>query len=386
MTQFSRLAIAAALFLPGMAEAADNGWRGVNPALSAAEIIERHGDNESYIRLTFEVNRQTGEDQVSSDNLVIEVGSDFVSLDEGDGPIIYDLAHDRLIQSDLEAKTFTSLSFYPIIEFRYFEIKNRAMMRQMFQGLGGLATESAVEISPMLQRFWAESELGVTSPKDPPEIEYRGDGQSFEAHFEGSEVLRVKFGTDRVKNLQLDNFWRLFRWRLGIHPNIVDRLAADGRLPQELSWQSAAGLNGLERKTIILLQIEERKGGIPLNPAFVPTPGDIFRMKEKERELLTATFEFAKNLSSAVRFDFAAEVDASNKALEGPNPLDGLLGLLMAYTQATGFCSNSKAKARVKKSCTKALTGVRAGLQLPSAALFLNATAISTIVPALVLV
>lgn len=213
-------------------------------SLRKARLAERGRE----LRVAFELH--FGDEAPQS--LTVSLGADYIDVLEGGRETLYDLKLRRRLVLERLAGTFANYSLYGDVAFRQYDMENRVTL------LRRLAQSGFAEVLPLsLKPFWIESGLGLRL----------ADGQRAAITEEILEngARRFRLGGEEVaffapsREANVAPFIQLFahflRFRLPLHPDIIEAVAADGRLPERLVFVTVAG-NERRPAGLILRHVE----------------------------------------------------------------------------------------------------------------------------------
>lgn len=331
-------------------------WRGINPAKAITHFSEEH------------INTLTGgsiliEKSKSGDSNFVEVttlylGDDLILAKGAKTNIIYDFTHDLIAQLDIETNEFRPGSVYPGIFFRLFEVQNRSYLKQI------LAKTDAT-VSPNLKPVQFEAELGITGKNSNVEFEFTRENLTFEAHYQGDSVLKILWSETELSENELKQFWRYVRWNWPIHPKIFEQLKTEQRLPLVITLKALDYSSSEISITDQSFSLSVSNEGLT---DLMEIPGLAFSKITFEEDveigspkarLIQEILEAASTFEAEDRFAFEKHVNRGTELLNGPHPIDGILALLMAYTQELIRCSNKLGDVDFLVTCQKAQQGIR---------------------------
>ncbi|MBZ0189706.1 MAG: hypothetical protein K8F91_25900 [Candidatus Obscuribacterales bacterium] len=154
-----------------------------------------------------------------------------LGLDEDGRKTIYDFAAKRILQLDSKAKTFEDHSLYVQAGFKDAEVKNRAMLAELFCKPG--VDSAANGFSP----YDIACELGMDLPKQPedPGITIRDEENRAEFYYGGKVVAEAEFA-ETVPEAHLPMLEKLYVFNCNLHPFVREKIQSRNRHVKELSY------------------------------------------------------------------------------------------------------------------------------------------------------
>lgn len=232
----------------------------IGPHWGAAQILAEHPGTSEVLIASYE--RVRTEDASMRERIVLGIADDYAYSDDGSQRMIIDAQLGRIIVIDLASGSFRHDSIYAIARFLDYETWNRLMIGETLREIG--ATEGVPPSN--FDAFWIESELGV-APEDQPrpkiDVAESGDGLAFS--YGDSEVVTTTFSAETLSDAQANRFRSLLRLITEIHPDILEQIVEDGRLPETLGFrmpsQPETGMT-----TYKLQSVRTEKSRFPLAP------------------------------------------------------------------------------------------------------------------------
>ncbi|MDP2124554.1 MAG: hypothetical protein Q8J92_09235 [Parvibaculum sp.] len=221
------------------------------PLATAVQIRGHHANSGTAgYRIVYE----TATDGKKTAPSEILLAADYIEIKNKGRHAIVDFKLRRLIQLYETERSFANLSLYGDVAFRMAEAINRQYLRQVLQGMDFKATSNAVDA---FDPFWAGAELGLADPAEPhPEIDRRTDADgTIRFSYKGKEVAVATPSDRRVPAALQKRSLQALRSIASLHPDILDAIATDGRLPQNISYIRRPP-NGEEQQVTLTLSSE----------------------------------------------------------------------------------------------------------------------------------
>ena len=197
----------------------------VSPAAGTDVVLGMHTQREGQWQLEY---RREAPDQ-PAETVWLRIAPDYHCIERGGGVRLYDFALRRIYEIRPDHH-FVNNSLYADVWARAAEIENRAVLGIAMQKAGIDALKKAGS-----DPFWAETELGMTSARFPrPELKRTEDGGRTRWLLAGDEVVAVRYGKQAIPEAIKGSMHRLWPTFIQMHPQIVDEIAMNGRMPEEL--------------------------------------------------------------------------------------------------------------------------------------------------------
>jgi hypothetical protein len=197
----------------------------MSPAAGSDAVLARL-NGEPELRLQYRVERESAPDET----VTIGLAKDYHYKNSALGLSVYDFRSHRIFRVSTESK-FTNDSLYAEVWYRRAELENRATIKAALEKAGIDASKGFAAQDP----FWAETELGLTTPKfDRPDLKRTETADRIAWRINNDEVVAIRYRLEAVPSevrTALRRFWPSIA---NIHPQIADELALSGRLPEEL--------------------------------------------------------------------------------------------------------------------------------------------------------
>jgi hypothetical protein len=223
--QVAIAAIGAALSLFAMSPFAAGVTPPMSPAAGSDDVLARL-DAEPELRLQYRVERAG----TPAETVTIGLARDYHYRSSPLGLTVYDYRVRRIFRLS-SGSQFVNDSLYAEVWYRRAELENRAMIAAALNK-GGI---DAGRTLPAQDPFWAETELGLTTPKVArPSLQRTELEGRIAWRTNDDEVLAVRYRRDAVPEELRASLRRLWPSIAAIHPQIADELAQSGRLPEEL--------------------------------------------------------------------------------------------------------------------------------------------------------
>lgn len=206
----------------------------ISPAASSDVVLAARGGPESELRLQYQ------EDVNGRHRQVVTYGmaQDYDYRETATGLTIYDYRLRRIFRYRPAFNTYyVSDSLYADVWYRAAELQRRSTQAGPVQEARFGPVKGKLTLSP----FWAESELGVITRIYPRPMLTRSDRADRSTwSLDGHVVVSVRWHPVPVPGAMLGALRRLWPHLAPVHPQIVNQLAAAGRIPDELWVETPA--------------------------------------------------------------------------------------------------------------------------------------------------
>jgi hypothetical protein len=253
---------------------------------------------------------------------VIGIGQDIIFREDGTHRRIVDLRLGRIY--DVEGMRYVNSPMATEIVWRDSEMASRINLVKAMAAAG----IDQDKLSLIREPFWSAIELKVTPANEaPPAINTRLEGGETIFLYNDAEVVRWR-QTDKALPPQVAaNLGRALRWFFQAHPQLIAKLAADGRAPQHAMVRWRAG-NDLRTDDYQLVSSQwcATCQALPANAQPGLFVGGVFE-KEMAPVMIAAS---QGKLNATSSEEYLRRVDA---ALERDAPLDAWLWFLERLLQ-----------------------------------------------------
>ena len=160
---------------------------------------------------------------------------------------ISDLRLSRRFIVDRQAGTLVNLSLFADVMFRRMELVRRTEIANAL-----IKSKDHPPLPRSLDRFWIESELGISGRGAPEAVAQHQKGAVTEFVHRGQTVAAVTPGDTVVPHALLHGYAAFIRHTLPLNPAIASWLAQNGRVPKEFGFISEA--RGRAEKIVLRLR------------------------------------------------------------------------------------------------------------------------------------
>jgi hypothetical protein len=200
----------------------------VSPADGSDAILTLRRDAQRELRLAYKIERPGEPDE----SVTLGLSTDYhYRKSDSRGLSIVDYRLKRIFSVPKENNTVINNSLYADAWYRGAELVNRANINEMLAKAGVNAPQGFHPQEP----YWAETELGVITPKfQRPDLHREDSNGRIRWSLGNDEVVAVRY---RAESVPVDLQRGLRRWWpsiASIHPAIADELARSGKVPAEL--------------------------------------------------------------------------------------------------------------------------------------------------------
>lgn len=204
-----------------------------NPFSTASEIrASRQAARGPALQLEYDYRADSSTPAVRHTFLI---GADFASLSDPARETVYDFRLRRVITIDPVAKTFSNVSLHALVAFRYQELSNRLMLRNVLESAGTNKNPLPGPLDPLS----IESTLGVTDRSLPrPVFDIVVNTPNTRAYrHQGEEWLSVTISSSDAPPAEVRLFYHLLRFTTPIHPDLLIALQGIPAFPAELTFK-----------------------------------------------------------------------------------------------------------------------------------------------------
>jgi hypothetical protein len=318
---------AAALLWSGMLRVPAQAGPLISPAASSdAVLAQTNGEQE--LRLQYRVER----DAAPTDTITIGLAKDYHYKNSPLGLWIYDYRLRRIFRVRGNSQ-YTNDSLYAEAWYRRAELENRAAIASM---LGNAGVDAGAKFSPQ-DPYWAETELGLTTPKFArPALKRMEVKERISWQLNGEEVFAIRYRHEPVPSELRSALRRLWPAMAFIHPQIADELAASGRLPAEMWVRQMVHAGKSFEVAHWTLMHDERvaKAQYPLPAGLVSVPTDSSGAYPQIFQILST--EVADRRVPPLPDEYQTRVESAARRKAGLEALTWILEMqLAAGTQDT---------------------------------------------------
>jgi hypothetical protein len=216
-------ALAAAVLFTYAAQAAPL----VSPAAGSDSVLSLRTQAQPELRLVYKVEHESA----PAESITIGLSTDYdYKSSASTGLSISDHRLKRLFRVAKEGGLIND-SLYAGAWYRGAELENRANINAAMSKAGVDSAKGLLAQDP----YWAESELGVITPKFPrPDLHRTQTGDRVSWLLGKDEVVAVRYRNDPVPLLLRSGLRRWWPSIVALHPAIADELAQSGKVPAEL--------------------------------------------------------------------------------------------------------------------------------------------------------
>ncbi len=207
--------------------------------------------------------------QPARETIMLGIANDYAYIDEGSRRTIVDAKLRRIISIDLTSGAFHQDSTYSLAAFVEYEAWNRAMIGEVLRRAG-----STDGVPPSnFDTFWIESELGNTiEDQSRPDIGMIETAGAIAFSYGGTDVATASFSDQMLSGAQKDRLRNLLRLFTQLHPEVLARIVAVGRLPRTLMFRMPSDPD-VNATTYTLESFRIENAGFPLTvdaePSFI---------------------------------------------------------------------------------------------------------------------
>jgi hypothetical protein len=219
-----------------------------DPTLLPRDILAMRGEeaNDRQLRLVFDKT----EDGKAVAPLTVAVGADYFDVIDGPRQSIEDLKLHRRYVVDDGKRTLVNLSLFGEVMFRRVELLRRMEIAQAMK-----RQPNHAPVPESLDRFWIESELGITvqgrqQSREP--IAEKQQGERIGFYYHGREVASFEASGRLIPDGLNHGYLAFLRSALPLHPVIARDIAAKAEIPARLQFISEA--SGKARTIVLTLK------------------------------------------------------------------------------------------------------------------------------------
>jgi hypothetical protein len=200
----------------------------VSPAAGSDSVLALRHDGQRELRLIYRVERPGD----AAGSVTLGLSTDYsYRKSESQGLAIFDYRLKRIFRAPSEDGVFINDSLYADAWYRGMELVNRANINEMLRKAGANAPQSFHAQDP----YWAETELGVTTPKfQRPDLHREDSNGRIRWSLGNEEVVAIRYREDSVPADLRHGLRRWWPSVAAIHPAIADELAQRDKIPAEL--------------------------------------------------------------------------------------------------------------------------------------------------------
>ncbi len=220
----------------------------ISPGAGSEAVLAMRAASQDQLQLTYNVEHPSS----GVVRVTFGLSPDYsFKQSPSEGLSIRDYRLKRLFRID-PTGAFTNDSLYAEAWYRGAELENRANINAAFAKAGvDINTKSILPQQP----FWAESQLGVTTPKFPrPAIERHVSQNETTWTVGPDRVVSVRYSDEPVPTEIRKGLRRWWPSLADIHPAIADELAEAGKVPAEVWVMEIVGGKALETVHWTLIQ------------------------------------------------------------------------------------------------------------------------------------
>jgi hypothetical protein len=200
----------------------------VSPADGSDAVLALRHDAQRELHLAYRIERP-GE---PAETVTLGLSTDYhYRMSDSRGLAIVDYRLKRIFRVPNENGGLINDSLYADAWYRGVELANRANINEILAKAGVNAPQGLHAQDP----YWAETELGVTTPKFPrPDLHREDLNGRIRWSLGNDEIVAIRY---REESVPVDLRRGLRRWWpsiAAIHPAIADELAQSGKIPAEL--------------------------------------------------------------------------------------------------------------------------------------------------------
>ncbi|HWJ36160.1 MAG TPA: hypothetical protein VNR70_12880 [Steroidobacteraceae bacterium] len=198
----------------------------ISPASGSDAILAVRSDTQAELRLQYRVER----DSTPPETVTIGLAKDYHYKNSAVGLWINDYRLRRIFRVQPDSRLIND-SLYANAWVRGAELENRAMLEDVLKKAGVDPSKGLAAQNP----YWAETELGLITPKFPRPDLHRSESKDRISWSLGKEeVVAVRYRQEPVPDSIRPGLRRWWPSVVSIHPQIVDELAHSGRVPEEM--------------------------------------------------------------------------------------------------------------------------------------------------------
>lgn len=166
------------------------------------------------------------EQEAQETTLYVVLAANQMHIRTAGSEMYYDFETQRVYSIDRESQTFRDRSLYAGIGFRDYEIRNREYLVDLLEA-------AAVKDSPM-KLVHSEHELSVQSDNANTSVDQIVSDGSTRFQSVGDDLMSVSMARTEIPAIYVRPFVRFFRHWFGGHPKIVDTVANDAGIANEV--------------------------------------------------------------------------------------------------------------------------------------------------------
>ncbi len=200
----------------------------VSPADGSDSVLTLRRDAQPELRLAYRIERP-GE---AAESVTLGLSTDYhYRKSDSHGLVIVDYRLKRIFSVPNENSGLTNNSLYADAWYRGAELVNRANINEILAKAGVNAPQGLHAQDP----YWAETELGVTTPKfQRPDLHREDSNGRIRWSLGNEEVVAIRYREESVPVDLRRGLRRWWPWIAAMHPAIADELAQSGKIPAEL--------------------------------------------------------------------------------------------------------------------------------------------------------
>nr|WP_315254835.1 hypothetical protein [uncultured Duganella sp.] len=183
-----------------------------------------------HAAVTLQVSASAGERTTQMD---VTLADSYMAVDTAKGRLVYDFPARRRYAINTAAGEFVEYSLFDTVGFRVMEMRNRDALR------GALAAAKDVDMAAMSKHLH-ENELSLLSgAPDPVEEKNEGDLRVF--YIGGEKLAAWSVSGAKVGAADAAQFARFMRYQQGGHPQLLEILVRDGKIPDRMTLFVSGG-------------------------------------------------------------------------------------------------------------------------------------------------
>jgi hypothetical protein len=162
----------------------------------------------------------------------VTLADSYLAVQTGEGRMVYDFQSRRRYAINTVANQYVDYSLFDAVGFRVAEMANRLQ-------LGGALAAAKVD-TPLMARADHENQLSILGGA-PQVVDEKVEGDSHVFYVEGARLAAWSVSGVKVAASDAAQFARFMRYAQGGHPQLLDRLAKGGMIPDHLTLFISGG-------------------------------------------------------------------------------------------------------------------------------------------------
>lgn len=196
---------------------------------------------------------------------------------------VIDFAEKRAFyQANKEAKNHVEQSLFAEVIYRKYELKNREHIKNVVEAAGLKEGEK----KNFFNTTFSEHAFSMINTEAPGKLDIKMKDGQYIARSDGELLMEFSLKGKALNDIQTERFIRYLRYRYGIHPVVLDKLAALKIIPDSMVISTFNGV-----LNTYYIELNSVEGGV--SHTFTKPQGE----RKLESKLLTELYQLALPLS-----------------------------------------------------------------------------------------